>query len=344
MGIGVPSDMTMGMGVPSTMTNPTPTLSASSIDATKYPLLTSSQIGSELSNTNSLVASKGVAGAIAELNARTGALLSSPNPIDQQLGLLLNDITRVLGGTPLNTTLAPIRVIGTNPAPTPSTNDLTDFVDPSTRPLPTNIGTTPTPTMVAPQPVSLPQLNADSGFNSSTYTTIPQATIDTYLSQANASVLANGVTPTVDSLIAQSNTLASSSNATDREIAQLLFDMAVTLDVAQNSANASKYPPKEQYQRTWYDWAAAYYNLNTATPNLTGLQQFLYTRWATYGIDFTEPLQTNYRAQSGNARGRYIQTTIANNGGGSVGALALLSNVIFNVTPSGKLIYRRPSR
>jgi hypothetical protein len=138
--------------------------------------------------------------------------------------------------------------------------------------------------------------------------------------------------------------LASSANATDREIAQLLFDMAVTLDVAQNSANASKYPPKEQYQRTWYDWTAARYLLNTATPNLVGYQQFLYTKWATYGIDFTEPLQTNYRAQSGNARGRYIQTTIANNGGGSVGSLALLSNVIFNVTPSGKLIFRRPSR
>jgi hypothetical protein len=307
--------------------------------------LPSSQIASELANANSLVASKGVAGAIAELNARTGALLSSTNPIDQQLGLLLNDIIRALGGVPLNTTLAPIKVISTNPAPTPSTNDLTAFVDPTnlTTPTPTPIATT-TPTMVAPQPISLPQLNADMGFNSSTYSAIPQATIDTYLSQANAGVLANGVTPTVSSLIAQSNTLASSANATDREIAQLLFDMAATLDIAQNPANASKYPPKEQYQRTWYDWTVARYLLNTATPDLVGLQQFLYTKWATYGIDFTEPLQTNYRAQSGNAKGRYIQTTIANNGGGSVGALALLSNVIFNVTPSGKLIYRRPAR
>jgi hypothetical protein len=350
MGMGVPSDMTMGMGVPSNMTMgggvpTTPTLTASSIDATKYPLLSSSQIASELANTNSLVASKGVAGAIAELNARAGALLSSTNPIDQQLGLLLNDIIRLLGGTPLNTTLAPIRVIGTNPAPTPSTNDLNDFVDPSTRPLPTNIGTTPTPTMVAPQPVSLPQLNADSGFNSSTYTTIPQATIDTYLSQANAGVLANGVTPTVASLIAQSNTLASSANATDREIAQLLFDMAATLDIAQNPANASKYPPKEQYQRTWYDWAASYYNLNSATPNLSAFQQWLYNRWSTYGIDFTEPLQTNYRSQPyASAKNRYLASVITNNGGGGVGALAVLSNVIFNVTPSGKLINRRPAR
>lgn len=325
MMIGVPSGMTMGMGVPSTMTS-TPVLPALSVDITKYPLLSNSQIGNELANANSLVANKGVAGAIAELNARTGALLSSTNPIDQQLGLLLNDIIRALGGVPLNTTLAPISVISTNPTTTPSTNDLTDFVDPSTRP------TTTTP--VAP---SLPQLTT-AQFSNETYPLVPQATLDTKVGEVNASVLANGLATTIANLLAQANTLDKSTLPTERELGKVYYDMAATLDILNNPANASNYVITGT-QQSWRDFLISRYALNTATPNITGLQQWLTTKWATYGIDFTEPFQTQYRANTGNARGRFIGTSIATNG-----AIWMVDRVIFNLTPLGKLIYQRPAR
>jgi hypothetical protein len=323
MAMGVPSMM---MGVPSTMISGSPILTTASIDATKYPLLSNAQIGSELANANSLVASKGVDGAIAELNARTGALLSSTNPIDQQLGLLLNEIIRALGGIPLNTTLAPIKVISTNPTTTPSTNDLTAFVDPATRPT-----TTPT----AP---TLPQLST-SQFSTETYPLVPQTTLDSTVADVNASVLANGLATTISNLLAQATALDKSTLPAERELGKVYYDMAATLDILSNPANASKYTITGT-QQSWREYAISRFALNTATPNLLGLQGWLYIKWATYGIDFTEPTQTQYRAiPYSNAKSRQIGTWINTNGWSW-----MLDRVIFNLTPLGKIINQRPAR
>jgi hypothetical protein len=58
MGGNVPSGMTMGGGVPSGMVGSLPILSASAIDPTKYPLLSNTDLATELSNANNLVATE----------------------------------------------------------------------------------------------------------------------------------------------------------------------------------------------------------------------------------------------------------------------------------------------
>jgi len=204
-----PSDMTIG--VPSTMTSSSPILSTSAIDPTKYPLLSSTDLATELSNANNLVATKGVSGAISDLNARANTLLASPNPKDQQLALLLQELIRLLGGI-----FIPNRP--TTMVTTPSTADVDAFVDPATRPT-----TTPT----AP---TLPQLST-SQFSEETYPLVPQTTLDSTVADVNASVLANGLATTISNLLAQATALDKSTLPAERELGKVYYDMAATLDI-----------------------------------------------------------------------------------------------------------------
>jgi hypothetical protein len=158
IGGNIPSNMTMGGGVPSGMVGSLPILSASAIDPTKYPLLSKTDLATELSNANNLVATKGVDGAISDLNTRANTLLASSNPKDQQLALLLQELIRLLGGV-----FIPNRP--TTMVTTPSTADVDAFVDPATK---------PTTTTTAP---ILPQLTK-AEFSNETYPLVPQTTLD----------------------------------------------------------------------------------------------------------------------------------------------------------------------
>jgi hypothetical protein len=112
--------------------------------------------------------------------------------------------------------------------------------------------------------------------------------------------------------------------------------MAVTLDVATNPANASKYAVVKD-ANYWRNYLINFYNMNTPTPDNTGLVSWLYMKWATRGITFTQPLDTDYdNVPNAAAKRRFLADLITRNGGVNV-----ISNIIFNITPSGKLVSNR---
>jgi hypothetical protein len=146
----------------------------------------------------------------------------------------------------------------------------------------------PTTTTTAP---ILPQLSK-AEFSNSTYPLVPQTTLDAKVDEVNASVLANGLATTIANLIAQANILDKSTLPSERELGKVYYDMASTLDIKNNPANASKYNIKTQ--QTWREYVISKYRLNTATPDINGYVQYITIAWALYGLDFTEPLQTTY--------------------------------------------------
>jgi len=328
--------MGMGSGVP--------TLTASSVDATKYPLLTSSDIEKAISGTNTLLTQSGLQATLDYLNTSANQLFSANNPSSNQNGLLLNDIIRALGGTPLYSPNQ-VTTLSTNPTPTPSMNDVNTFVDPPSRPLtgiaptPLPSPTTPTPTqmVVAPTPSPIPQLSSTL-FDTANYPNVTQALIDDKVGQINASVLANGVNATVQSLLANATQLDASANQADRNVGKLIYDMAATLDIINNPANASKYVLKDA--NYWRNYLIDFFRLNTATPNNSGLKQWLYVKWALHGIDFPEPIQSQYIAQpNAGVKTRFIDSLVVQNGG-----LNIVNSLTFNLSPLGQILQYRPAR
>jgi hypothetical protein len=332
----ITSSMGMGSGVP--------TLTASSVDATKYPLLTSSDIEKAISGTNTLLTQSGLQATLDYLNTSANQLFSANNPSSNQNGLLLNDIIRALGGTPLYYPNQ-VTTLSTNPTPTPSMNDVNTFVDPPSIPL-TGIAPTPLPSTISPTPSGTtmltttptrPQLSSTL-FDTANYPNVTQALIDDKVGQINASVLANGVNATVQSLLANATQLDASTNTTDRATGKLIFDMAATLDIINNPANASKYVINDA--NYWKNYLINFFKLNTATPNNTALASYLYVKWALHGIDFPENIQSQYVVLPfASAKNNYIKNLIAQNGGANV-----VNSLTFNLSPLGQIIQYRPAR
>lgn len=324
-------------------------LNITNYPASKYAPLTDAQIKAELDKANALVESKGVDGAIADLQSQIASLQAQGTPESLALASLLQDFIADLETQKANEIRsASMASMGTTDttstgsmsiADNAMVNDGTNITlgsNTTTNPNTANGGiddmlggtksTTTPSTLATPQPLQL----TNATFNTDTYGgVIPQATIDGRLQQANASVLANGVPATVASLLAESNTLANSTNATDKAVAQLLYDMAVTLDVANNPANASKYAVVKDanYWRNYY--------LNR--PSTFDLARELYLKWGTRGIKFTEPTESQYAPLPfASARMNFLRNLITTNG-----REAVLSNVIFNLTPSGNIVANR---
>jgi hypothetical protein len=328
-----------------------------------YAPLTDAQIKSELEKANALVASKGVDGAIADLQSQIASLQAQGTPESLALASLLQDFIADLEtqkaneirsasmasiGTTDTTSTGSMSIadnamvndgtnitLGTNTATNPNTaNGGIDDMLGGTKSLTT---TTNTPSALTnPQ---TPQLT-NANFNSETYDgVIPQTTIDGLLQQYNAQVLSNGnVTSTVASLLTQSEALANKTNPTPTELAtaQLLYDMAVTYDVTAIPSNASKYAVIKD-ANWWRNYLIQFFKLDTATPDNAGFVRWCYIKWAIRSITFNEPLETDYdNLLNGAAKTRLLNSVIATNG-----AIALLSNINFNITPSGKLVANR---
>jgi hypothetical protein len=93
-------------------------------------------------------------------------------------------------------------------------------------------------------------------------------------------------------------------------------------------------------QQTWKEKIIATYLLNTATPNLPGFTQWLYIAWARMSVDFPEPYQTTYdNLAFASAKRNSLTTLVAQNG-----AVNVVNNLIFNITPLGKLFKSAVSR
>jgi hypothetical protein len=323
----ITSSMGMGSGVP--------TLTASSVDATKYPLIDSSMIPGFINDINALISRDGLQTTIDNMNKNVNELFNRNTPRDVQEGLLINDIIRALGGTPLYSPKQ-VTTLSTNPTPTPTMNDVNTFVDPPSIPL-TGIAPTPSGTTMLTTTPTRPQLSSTL-FDTANYPNVTQALIDDKVAQINASVLANGVGATVQSLLANATQLDASSNPADRDVAKLIYDMAATLDIINNPANASKYVIKDA--NYWRDFLINLFKLSTATPNNSGLKQWLYVKWAKHGIDFPEPIQSQYIAQpNAGVKTRFIDSLIVQNGG-----LNIVNSLTFNLSPLGKIIQYYPAR
>ena len=334
--ITAPNTSSMGMG------SGVPTLTASSVDATKYPLVTKSLFDTYISDINSSVSIDGLQTTIDGLNNAVNQMFSDNTPQSNQRGLLLNDIIRALGGTPLYSPKQ-ATTLSTNPTPTPSMNDVDAFVDPPNKPLtgsatlPSPTNTTPTQMVVAPTLPPIPQLSSTL-FDTANYPNVTQALIDDKVGQINASVLANGVNATVSSLLANATQLDASTNATDRATGKLIYDMAATLDIINNPANASKYVIKDA--NYWKNYLINFFKLNTDTPNNTALASYLYVKWALHGIDFPENIQSQYVVLPfASRKNDYIKNLITTNGGASV-----VNSLTFNLSPLGQIIQYRPAR
>jgi len=328
-------------------------LNITNYPASKYAPLTDAQIKAKLDEANGLVASKGVDGAISDLQSQIASYEAQGTPESLAYAQLLKDFVSDLqlqqaneirsasmasmsSGSMTTTSNGSMTSSGSGSmsiADNAMVNDGTNVTIPSTSgsAMVDNI-LGETKSTITPSPLTnpaLPQLNADV-FNLETYGgIIPQATIDSRLQQANASVLANGVPATVSSLLAESNTLANSTNATDKAVAQLLYDMAVTLDIANNPANASKYAVVRDanYWRNYY----------LSRPSTFDLSRELYLKWTSRGIKFTEPTESQYGPLPyTSSRTNFLKNLVTTNG-----REAVLSNVIFNLTPSGNIVSNR---
>lgn len=255
------------------------------------------------------------------------------------------DMTMGMGTTlDMNTLTPQVDLIYTQNGvtPTPSTNDMNTFVDPISTPivspLPPNTQTTTIATPTTPLVKPIPQLN-NGLFDILDYPGVTQALIDSKIDEINASVQSNGVIPTITSLLNNANQLDSSQNAIDRTIGKLIYDMAATLDIINNPANASKYTITGT-QQSWREWLIARYKLNTDMPDIPGLVYWLYVSWARYTIDFPQPYQTTYdNLPYASSKRSSLNTLVSQNG-----AINVVNNLIFNLTPLGKLFKATVSR
>ena len=91
----------LGMGIPSMVTG-NATFSISSIDRTKFPLLSDQEISDAINSANNQVQNVGFQRAIEQFQSGSEYRLSQNNPRDTQLGLLINDLLQSKGINTMN--------------------------------------------------------------------------------------------------------------------------------------------------------------------------------------------------------------------------------------------------
>jgi hypothetical protein len=91
----------LGMGIPSMVTG-NATFSISSIDRTKFPLLSDQEISDAINSANNQVQNVGLQRAIEQFQSGAEYRLSQNNPRDTQLGLLINDLLKSKGINTMN--------------------------------------------------------------------------------------------------------------------------------------------------------------------------------------------------------------------------------------------------
>ena len=91
----------LGMGIPSMITG-NPTFSISSIDRTKFPLLSDQEISDAINSANNQVQNVGFQRAIEQFRSGVQYRLSQNNQRDTQLGLLINDLIQSKGINTMN--------------------------------------------------------------------------------------------------------------------------------------------------------------------------------------------------------------------------------------------------
>ena len=157
--------------------NTSRSLSNSDINTTNYRLLSNDMIKTAIDGTNLMLSQTSLDEAIRLLNEQARQSFNTNTPLGNEMGLLINDIIRFLGGVALYTPNVLTTTINTNPTPTPSTNDLTSFVDPVSKPTP------PTNTTIVTNPTQTPSTNDLTSFvdpvTKPIVTTTPSRTIAT---------------------------------------------------------------------------------------------------------------------------------------------------------------------